>query len=93
MALDDGGYIYDNPAPDIKPQLKREREPPLQRRRSSFSKPNSYSAWYTNRPPTIVATTFPVSCQPSNGVLRDLERVFAASKVQRFLGSKMVTSA
>jgi len=23
MALDDGDYIYDNPAPDIKPQLKR----------------------------------------------------------------------
>src|SRR5215467_8350332 len=48
---------------------------------------------YTIFPPTIVTTTLPVSCQPSNGVLWDLERDFDASKVQRFLGSKMVTSA
>jgi hypothetical protein len=34
-----------------------------------------------------------VNCQPSKGVLCESERDFAASKVQRFLGSKMVTSA
>src|SRR6266403_1561815 len=53
----------------------------------------AYSTRYTIFPLTIVATTFPVSCDPSNGVLRDLEWDFAASNVQRFLGSKMVTSA
>src|ERR1700733_3487113 len=51
------------------------------------------SALYTIFPPTIVATTFPVNCQPSNGVLRDSDLDLAASNVQRFLGSKMVTSA
>src|ERR1700692_686697 len=51
------------------------------------------SARYTIFPPTIVATTFPVNCHPSNGVLCDSDRDLAASNVQRFLGSKMVTSA
>ena len=51
------------------------------------------SARYTIRPPTMVATTLPVSCAPSNGVLCDRECDLAASNVQRFFGSKMVTSA
>src|SRR5258708_24485836 len=51
------------------------------------------SARYTIFPLTIVATTFPVNCQPSNGVLRDNDRDLAASNIQRFLGSKIVTSA
>src|SRR3982074_2464842 len=51
------------------------------------------SVRYAIFPPTIVATTFPVSCQPSKGVLCDIDRDFAASNVQRFLGSKMVTPA
>src|SRR5260370_24162690 len=52
-----------------------------------------HSAPYVIFPPTIVATTFPVNCQPSKGVLCDIDRDFAASNVQRFLTSKMVTSA
>jgi hypothetical protein len=44
----------------------------------------SYSARYTTRPLTMVATTLPVSCQPSNGVLCDFERDLAAANVQRF---------
>src|SRR5712691_3659031 len=51
------------------------------------------SARYIIFPPTIVAATFPVNCQLSNGVLCDSDRDLAASNVQRFLGSKMVTSA
>jgi len=50
------------------------------------------SARCTILPPTIVATTLPVNCHPSNGVLCDNDRDFAASKVQRFLGSNIVTS-
>src|ERR1019366_3886122 len=53
----------------------------------------AYPARYTTFPPTIVATTFPVNCQPSNGVLCDNDRDLAASNVHRFLGSKIVTSA
>lgn len=53
---------------------------------------HSFQAPYTIFPPTIVATTLPVSCHPSNGVFLDLESDFAASKVHFFLGSKMVTS-
>jgi hypothetical protein len=41
----------------------------------------------------MVATVFPVHDQPSNGELRDNERDFATSNVQRFFGSKIVTSA
>ena len=41
----------------------------------------------------MVAATFPVNCQPSNGVLCDMERDLAASNVQRFFGSNRVTSA
>lgn len=51
------------------------------------------SVRYTIFPPTMVATTLPVSCHPSKGVFCDLEWDFAASNVQRFLGSKIVTSA
>ena len=48
---------------------------------------------YTILPPTIVATTFPVRCHPSNGVFFDFECDLAASKVHFFFGSKTVTSA
>ena len=48
---------------------------------------------YTIRPPTTVATTFPVICQLSNGVFFDFERDLAASNVHFFFGSKTVTSA
>src|SRR4030081_3687996 len=50
-------------------------------------------AEYTILPPTIVATTFPVSCHPSKGVFFDFECDLAASKVHFFFGSKTVTSA
>src|ERR1700693_644276 len=53
----------------------------------------SHSTLYPIFPPTIVATTFPVYCLPSNGVLCESDRDLAASNVQRFLGSKIVTSA
>jgi len=52
----------------------------------------AYSPRYTTRPPTIVPTTFPVNCQPSNGEFRDNERDFVTSNVHRFLGSKIVRS-
>ena len=44
-------------------------------------------------PPTMVATTFPVSCQPSKGVFLDFESDLAASKVHFLFGSNTVTSA
>src|ERR1022692_1460207 len=68
-------------------------EPSMPPRLAAKYTPQPYSTRCTTLPPTIVATTFPVNCQPSNGVLCDSERDLAASKVQRFLGSKMVTSA
>ena len=37
-------------------------------------------------PPTIVATTFPLKLQPSNGVFFDFERDCEASKVHFFFG-------
>src|SRR6266403_180325 len=49
-------------------------------------------AEYTILPPTIVATTFPVSRHPSKGVFFDFECDLAASKVHFFFGSKTVTS-
>ena len=52
----------------------------------------AYSSRYTTRPPTIVPTTLPVNCQPSNGEFRDNERDFVTSNVHRFLGSKIVRS-
>jgi len=45
----------------------------------------THSVRYAIFPLTIVATTFPVNCQPSNGVLCDNDRDLAASNVQRFL--------
>ena len=44
------------------------------------------SAQYTTLPLTIVATTFPVNCHPSNGVLRDSDRDLAALKRPALLG-------
>src|SRR5262250_3026837 len=68
-----------------------------QARCSATSEPSApevhHSARYTRFPPTTVATTFPVNCQPSNGEFRDIDRDFEASNVQRFLGSTIVTSA
>src|ERR1700730_14397837 len=75
---------------------------PLVRRHSSLSiicdcstseDARAYIPRYPTRPRTIVATTFPVSCAPPNGVFCDRECDFVASNVQRFCGSKIVTSA
>ena len=60
---------------------------------SSLHSTHPYSPRYTKRPPTMVAITLPVSCQPSNGEFRDSDRDFDTSNVQRFFGSKIVTSA
>src|SRR2546430_1262577 len=63
------------------------------RRLSLHRRCGVHSARYTTFPPTSVATTFPVNCQLSNGELCDIDLDFAASKVHRFLGSNIVTSA
>src|SRR5439155_14169861 len=55
------------------------------RRTSSFT--------YTARPPTIVAAAPPRSCQPSNGVFRDLDRIRAAETRTARSGATIVMSA